>query len=172
MTPHLRGHVRFGVGALATLPELVRQAGGERVFVVSDPGVVRSGVAAQVVEVLEADRLATHLFDAIEPNPGTATVIRGSVELVEFGLEGTVVVPNIVLNGTVKGDVAAAGRVELGAKARVVGNVRYGLIEMAIGAEVNGKLIHASEAAAGSSSGKEAAAIARVASVNRIGEGS
>jgi alcohol dehydrogenase len=90
---HLRGHVRFGVGALATLPELVRDAGGERVFVVSDPGVVRSGVAAQVVEVLEADGLATHLFDAIEPNPGTSTVIRGSVELVEFGLEGTVVVP-------------------------------------------------------------------------------
>jgi alcohol dehydrogenase len=60
---------------------------------VSDPGVVRSGVAAQVVEALEADGLATHLFDAIEPNPGTSTVIRGSVELVEFGLEGTVVVP-------------------------------------------------------------------------------
>ena len=90
---HLRGHVRFGVGSLATLPELVRDAGGERVFVVSDPGVVRSGVAAQVVEALEADGLATHLFDAIEPNPGTSTVIRGSVELVEFGLEGTVVVP-------------------------------------------------------------------------------
>ena len=45
---HLRGHVRFGVGALATLPGLVREAGGERVFVVSDPGVVRSGVTAQV----------------------------------------------------------------------------------------------------------------------------
>ena len=90
---HLRGHIRFGVGALATLPELVREAGGSRAFVVSDPGVVRSGVAAQVVEVLEADGLATHLFDAIEPNPGTTTVIRGSVELTRFGLDGTVVVP-------------------------------------------------------------------------------
>lgn len=87
-------------------------------------------------------------------------------------VEGMVVVPNILLNGTVKGDVSAAGRVELGAKARVVGNVRYGLIEMAIGAEVNGKLIHASEAAAGSSAGNEAGAIARVTRVNRIGEGS
>ena len=87
-------------------------------------------------------------------------------------VEGTVVVPNVVLHGTVKGDVAASGRVELGAKARVVGNVRYGLIEMAIGAEVNGKLIHASEAAAGISSGKETGAGPRVARVNRIGEGS
>ncbi len=87
-------------------------------------------------------------------------------------VEGTVVVPNIVLNGTVRGDVAASGRVELGAKARVVGNVRYGLIEMAIGAAVNGKLIHASEAAAGISAGKEAGAVPRVAKVNRMGEGS
>ena len=87
-------------------------------------------------------------------------------------VEGTVIVPNVVLNGTVKGDVAASGRVELGAKARVVGNVRYGLIEMAIGAEVNGKLIHASEVAGGVSTGKEASAIAHVARVNRVGEGS
>ncbi len=90
---HLRGHVRFGVGALATLPGLVRDAGGERAFVVSDPGVVRSGVAALVVEVLERDGLATHLFDGIEPNPGTTTVARGSADLTAFGLDGTVVVP-------------------------------------------------------------------------------
>jgi cytoskeletal protein CcmA (bactofilin family) len=49
------------------------------------------------------------------------------------------------LNGTVKGDVRATERVELGPKARVIGNVQYKLIEMSIGAEVNGKLIHESE---------------------------
>lgn len=85
-------------------------------------------------------------------------------------VEGTVVVPNVLLNGTVKGDVQAARRVELGATARVVGNVRYGLIEMAIGAEVNGKLIHASESAAGTSAVQDTGAISRVARVNRVGE--
>jgi cytoskeletal protein CcmA (bactofilin family) len=54
-------------------------------------------------------------------------------------------VPHVVLNGTVKGDVRATERVELGPKARVIGNVQYKLIEMSIGAEVNGKLIHESE---------------------------
>ncbi len=57
-------------------------------------------------------------------------------------VEGTVDVPSVILNGTVKGDVISRGRVELGATARVIGNVYYNLIEMAIGAEVNGKLIH------------------------------
>jgi cytoskeletal protein CcmA (bactofilin family) len=67
-------------------------------------------------------------------------------------IEGAVVVPHVVLNGTVKGDVRATQRVELGPKARVIGNVQYKLIEMSIGAEVNGKLIHESENAGASKS--------------------
>jgi cytoskeletal protein CcmA (bactofilin family) len=63
-------------------------------------------------------------------------------------IEGAVLVPHLLLNGTVKGDVMATGSVELGPRARVIGNVQYKLIEMAIGAEVNGKLIHDSEDAA------------------------
>lgn len=57
-------------------------------------------------------------------------------------VEGSVAVPNVILNGTVKGDILAHERVELGATARVTGNVYYGLIEMEMGAEINGKLIH------------------------------
>lgn len=57
-------------------------------------------------------------------------------------VEGSVAVPNVILNGTVKGDILAHDRVELGATARVSGNVYYALIEMEMGAEINGKLIH------------------------------
>ena len=57
-------------------------------------------------------------------------------------IEGEVKVPNVVVNGSVIGDVHATGHVELAAHARVHGNVYYSLIEMAMGAEVNGKLMH------------------------------
>ncbi len=57
-------------------------------------------------------------------------------------IEGEVRVPNIVLNGKVIGDVYAERRVELAGEARVVGNVYYHLLEMSMGAAVNGKLIH------------------------------
>ena len=57
-------------------------------------------------------------------------------------IEGEVRVPYVVLNGEVIGDVYAAERVELSAKARVSGNVYYNLLEMAMGAEVNGSLVH------------------------------
>jgi len=74
---------------------------------------------------------------------------RAVISISERGcVEGAVTVPHVHLNGTVKGDVRAIERIVLGPKARVIGNVQYKLIEMAIGAEVNGKLIHESETAA------------------------
>jgi cytoskeletal protein CcmA (bactofilin family) len=63
----------------------------------------------------------------------------------EGGVEGGVSVSYVVLNGIVRGDVYANQRVELGPTARVIGNVYYNMIEMAIGAEINGKLVHQPE---------------------------
>jgi cytoskeletal protein CcmA (bactofilin family) len=57
-------------------------------------------------------------------------------------IEGEVRVAHVVLNGTVKGDVYSAESVELASEARVQGNVYYNLLEMAMGAEVNGNLVH------------------------------
>jgi cytoskeletal protein CcmA (bactofilin family) len=59
-------------------------------------------------------------------------------------IEGSVFAPVVILNGIVKGDIEAGNRVELGAKARVLGNVQYTVIETAVGAQINGKLIHRS----------------------------
>lgn len=56
-------------------------------------------------------------------------------------IEGEVRVPNVVLNGTVIGDVYAKSHIELRSSARITGNVYYSLIEMAMGAEVNGNLV-------------------------------
>jgi cytoskeletal protein CcmA (bactofilin family) len=57
-------------------------------------------------------------------------------------IEGSVVAPYVMLNGIVKGDIEASDRVELGSNAKVLGNVHYTTIETAVGAQINGKLIH------------------------------
>ena len=81
--------------------------------------------------------------------------INGSVRAVRSGeageatlsvsetgsIEGAVQVPNVMLEGTVKGDIHAHERVVLGATARVEGNVYYGVIEMTLGAQIMGKLV-------------------------------
>ncbi|WP_369600918.1 polymer-forming cytoskeletal protein [Hahella sp. SMD15-11] len=62
---------------------------------------------------------------------------------------GDVIVPTLIINGRIQGDVYASRHVELAEKASVTGNVYYNLIEMAMGAEVNGALVHQSEQAVG-----------------------
>lgn len=62
-------------------------------------------------------------------------------------VQGNVTVPRLALSGTVEGDVIVTEKAELGPTARVVGNVHYNLIEIAAGAEINGKLIHEAEVA-------------------------
>ena len=65
-----------------------------------------------------------------------------SLSVSEHGvIEGSVEAPHVVLNGWVNGDILGTDRVVLGAKARVRGNVHYGVIEMALGAEISGKLV-------------------------------
>jgi cytoskeletal protein CcmA (bactofilin family) len=56
-------------------------------------------------------------------------------------IEGEVRVPTIVLDGTVVGDVYSCGRLEVGAHAEVQGNIHYNLIELAVGATVNGQMM-------------------------------
>lgn len=65
------------------------------------------------------------------------------VRIRESGLvQGEIKVPSVIVNGLVEGDVHSTVHLELAAKARVVGNVYYHLIEMVMGSEVNGSLCH------------------------------
>jgi cytoskeletal protein CcmA (bactofilin family) len=57
-------------------------------------------------------------------------------------IEGSVAVPNIILNGVVKGNIEASQRVELGPRSQVLGSVLYTTIETAVGARIRGNLIH------------------------------
>ncbi len=76
-----------------------------------------------------------------DPDDQSATLT-----LSELGtIEGNVHVGNVMLNGTVVGDVVASNRVELAPRAKITGTLTYALLEMSMGAEVNGKLIHAGE---------------------------
>jgi len=69
------------------------------------------------------------------------------VRIRESGLvQGEIKVPSVIINGLVEGDVHSTQHLELAAKARVVGNVYYHLIEMVMGSEVNGSLCHRSSA--------------------------
>ena len=79
-------------------------------------------------EGLHVDGVVHGNVSSEDDRPGALSVSENGV------IEGDVTVPDLVLEGTVKGNVEARERVELGPTARVIGNVVYNLIEMAIGA--------------------------------------
>jgi cytoskeletal protein CcmA (bactofilin family) len=82
-----------------------------------------------------------HLDGRITGNVTAAPGTSSSLSVSESAsIEGAVEVPNIMLNGTVRGDIFARERLVLGANARVEGNVSYGVIEMTLGAEIMGTL--------------------------------
>lgn len=103
-----------------------------------DTLIARSARLQGDVEFTGGLHLEGHVIGNVRTQAGEAATLWVS----EQGcVEGAVDVPNVVLNGTVKGDVHASDRVVIGATARITGNVHYGTIEMALGAQVAGKLI-------------------------------
>ena len=91
----VRDRTRFGVGAIDDLATVVREIGGgpdARAFIVSDPGVVASGVTATVAGILEEDGMETAVFGDVEPNPAMSVVERGGAALRAFGLDDVIVV--------------------------------------------------------------------------------
>jgi len=79
-----RDRARFGAGVIAELPGVLASMKAGSAFVVTDAGVVASGVAERVVDLLRGGGCRVELYDGVEPNPGTSSITRGSDRLEAF----------------------------------------------------------------------------------------
>ncbi len=80
------------------------------------------------------------IIGKIIADEGSAAVLTIS----EQGMiDGEVHAPVVVIAGSLHGDIHAGERVELSPTAKVQGNVFYKVVEMAGGATLTGRLIHA-----------------------------
>jgi alcohol dehydrogenase len=73
----LRTRIVFGPGTVDRLGELVREYGGTRVMLVSDPGIVAAGHAARGIESIRRAGVEVSLFDGVCENPTTREVAAG-----------------------------------------------------------------------------------------------
>jgi len=71
--------IAFGVDRIDDLGSLAVGLGGERVLVVSDPGIVAAGHAPRGLEALQKQGLETELFVGVHENPTTEDVEAGLV---------------------------------------------------------------------------------------------
>jgi cytoskeletal protein CcmA (bactofilin family) len=86
---------------------------------------------------------ALHLDGTIEGSIHADAGSDGVLTVSETGsVTGRIQVPHAVINGGVTGDIDVSERLELAPLARIEGDVSYQVLEMAAGAQVNGKMIH------------------------------
>lgn len=83
----LRGHAQlaFGPGAVSRVGEAVTGLGRDRAFLVTDSGLVRTGIPDRVGGLLDAAGVTTAVFSAVEPNPSTATIDLAAARARAFG---------------------------------------------------------------------------------------
>lgn len=81
--------VFFGSGALARLGEIARRL-GPRALVVTDRGIVGTGIAGRAVAILEEAGTATRVFDGVVADPPENVVTQARDEALAFGATGIV----------------------------------------------------------------------------------
>ena len=97
-------------------------------------------------DLLFSDQLYVngHVEGNINAEEGSeATLVISDVGSVK----GQIRAPFLVINGRVEGDVHASTCVELAVNAKISGNVYYKLIQMQLGAMVDGQLVHVGDEA-------------------------
>ncbi|MFT7654060.1 MAG: cytoskeletal protein CcmA (bactofilin family) [Limisphaerales bacterium] len=109
-----------------------------------DKGVT---LVASDTEVVGDIKFTNQLFISGKVNGNVlADNEKATVVISEEGcVTGEVRVPNVIVNGLVEGNVFASVKVELAPQAKVKGNLHYKLIEMQLGAMVDGQLVHEDE---------------------------
>ena len=66
-----------GAGAIAEIPGELQRRGYKKVFVCTDPDLVKFGVAAKVTDLLDEAGIAYSVYSDIKPNPTIQNVIDG-----------------------------------------------------------------------------------------------
>ena len=88
-------------------------------------------------------RVDGEILGSVIADPGKASTLVLSEQ---SRVNGEIRVTHLVLNGTVAGPIEASEYLELQSKAKVTGDVKYKTLEIQLGAIVEGKLAHISEA--------------------------
>ncbi len=77
----------MGPGLLNTIGAEVKRLGGGRVMIVTDPGLVKTGIVARLEELLKTAGLQVSLFSEVEPDPAFETAIKAADTVKETGID-------------------------------------------------------------------------------------
>jgi alcohol dehydrogenase class IV len=70
--------IQFCAGSLGRLGEITQKTIGGRVLLVTDPGMMRTGIVERSLDILKAAGIETSLFDSVEADPPEAIVLAAT----------------------------------------------------------------------------------------------
>ncbi len=76
-----------GAGAISAIPDEIKGRGFQKVFVASDPDLIKFGVTKKVTDLLDAANIAYTLFSDIKPNPTIENVQAGVTAFKDCGAD-------------------------------------------------------------------------------------
>jgi alcohol dehydrogenase len=79
--------VLFGIGASGEIGKETKALGGTKVLIVTDSGVVNSGLVVSLRTNLEGAGLKVFLFDRVEPEPSASLVDESAQFIKENGVD-------------------------------------------------------------------------------------
>ena len=82
--------VLSGPGTSGQLGEMAAAMGIERLFVVTDPGIIQFGLLQQAVESLETNNIALHIYSDIVADPPESVVMKAMHAAQDFGCDGVI----------------------------------------------------------------------------------
>ena len=81
-----------GNGAIKEIPGIAQREGFKKVFVASDPDLVKFGVTAKVTDLLDEAGIAYSVYSDIKPNPTIANVQNGVKAYREAGADSIIAI--------------------------------------------------------------------------------
>lgn len=82
--------VQFGAGSLARLGDLARATMGTRVMLITDPGMLATGIVDRAQAVLLAAGLEVTLFSDVQADPPEAVILAATEAAVAAGAQGLI----------------------------------------------------------------------------------
>ncbi len=84
--------VVFGIGALKRLPAQVERLKMKKALLVTDGGVVKSGLAERAIAVLRAEGISFTVFDSVRPDPTEQDALEGVAAYRRSGCDGLIAI--------------------------------------------------------------------------------
>jgi len=75
---HASTRISFGVGASEKVGSEIKDSKATRTLVVTDPGIVKAGIAERIMRVITSSGVEAYLFDQVQPNPRDTDCIKGA----------------------------------------------------------------------------------------------